>query len=78
MMSVREAARAMGISPTSVRLLMRRGELPYHRPTRGRVVLSEADVAAHLERTRHQGISPAVPLRRVSLDPGTKAFGRRM
>jgi excisionase family DNA binding protein len=76
MMSVREAAVALGISPTSVRLLMRRGELPYHRPTRGRVVIAEADVAAHLERTRHQGISPAVPLRRVSLDPGTRPFGR--
>jgi excisionase family DNA binding protein len=60
MLSVREAALALGISPTSVRLLMRRGELPYHRPTRGRVVIAEADVAAHLERTRFD-LSPAPP-----------------
>jgi excisionase family DNA binding protein len=62
-LSVKTAAAALGISPTSVRLLMRRGELPYHRPTRGRVVLSEADVEAHLERTRSD-VSPESPPKR--------------
>jgi excisionase family DNA binding protein len=63
MMSVRETAAALGISPTSVRLLMRRGELPFHRPTRGRVVIAEVDVAAHLERTRSD-VSPESPPKR--------------
>lgn len=55
MLSIPEAAARLGISPASVRRLVAAGTLPSYRPTPGRVVLAEVDVAAHLERSRCEG-----------------------
>jgi excisionase family DNA binding protein len=77
-LTISEAATALGISPAAVRDLVRSGVLPHHRPTLSgrRVVLAEADVRAHWERTRHQGMRRVEGLTRLSLDPNTKPFGR--
>lgn len=79
MLSIAQAADRLGISPAAVRALVRAGRLRHYRPTLGgrRVVIAEADVAAHLEASQRQGIAVDIPLSRVSLDPSVRPFGRR-
>lgn len=55
MLSIPQAAAQLGVSPASVRRLIARGTLAAFRPTPRRVVVAEAAVAAHLERSRCEG-----------------------
>jgi len=61
-MTIAEAARRLGISPAAVRTLVRDGILAHYRPTAGgrKIVLDEADVEAHRERSRREGAGPRV------------------
>jgi excisionase family DNA binding protein len=56
-MTIAEAATRLGICAASVRVLVREGAIPHHRPSpKGRrIVLEEADVEAYYRGCRQHG-----------------------
>ena len=52
MLTIKEAAMRLGISPSAVRKLINQGKLPHYRPCPAAIRLKETDVDAYLESTR--------------------------